>query len=425
MRWSDRTANEQLIASLWRSGHIRSERVAAAFAAVPRHVFLPHLEPQAAYRDEAHVTKWDGKGRPVSSSSQPAIMAVMLEQLGVLPGQRVLEIGAGTGYNAALLSHLVGDSGSVVTVDIDEEVALDARSRLSEAGQASVVVECADGSFGWPAGAPFDRIVLTACACDLVPAWIDQLKADGRLVVPLSLRGVERSIAFQRSRDRLVSTSIRPCGFVPMRGAAATRLASVELGEDTRVFLEPTDECPVDGACLHAMLHEPGELVVTGVRVSRKDLLDGVALWLGLYAAPLARLVAYADAPGRTLVPELLSVPPIVATLALTGSTGLAALTRLDEGDQDVFELAVRPFGRDGAGHAVKLARSIGAWEAAGRPASSDLQIDAYVSGSSGQPTAVTTTVDLEHALLAIHWPGAPPHECCRGPESRVADFNA
>jgi protein-L-isoaspartate(D-aspartate) O-methyltransferase len=127
--------------------------IAGAFLAVPRHLFLPGVPPERAYRDEAIATKIEG-GLPVSSSSQPAIMAIMLEQLDVRPGMRVLEIGAGTGYNAALLQHLVGQRGRVVTIDIDPEVVGWARERLAAAGYPEVVVIEGDGADGWPAEAP-------------------------------------------------------------------------------------------------------------------------------------------------------------------------------------------------------------------------------------------------------------------------------
>src|SRR3712207_5192779 len=100
-----------------RDGHITTAPVAEAFRAVPRHLFLPGVPPEAVYQDEAIVTN-RLEGVPVSSSSQPAIMAIMLERLDLRPGQRVLEIGAGTGYNAALIAEIVGPGGRVITVDL-------------------------------------------------------------------------------------------------------------------------------------------------------------------------------------------------------------------------------------------------------------------------------------------------------------------
>src|SRR5919197_269664 len=118
--------NRQLVAYLLETGVLRDGAVRDAFAATPRHLFLPDLNLDEVYQDAAIPTKRGSRGEPISSSSQPAIMAIMLEQLRVKPGQRVLEIGAGTGYNAALLAHLVDSGGRVVTLDYDEDLCGDA-----------------------------------------------------------------------------------------------------------------------------------------------------------------------------------------------------------------------------------------------------------------------------------------------------------
>jgi protein-L-isoaspartate(D-aspartate) O-methyltransferase len=167
--WQHR--RDQLVDGLLQAGHVSSERVAAAFRVVPRHVFVPGIEPERAYRDEAFPIKYDRGGRPVSSSSQPAIMARMLDQLDVQPGHRVLEIGTGSGYNAALLAHVVGETGAVVSVDIDADIAADARERLAACGVSQVTVGCGDGGLGWSEHAPYDRIIATVGAWDISPAW--------------------------------------------------------------------------------------------------------------------------------------------------------------------------------------------------------------------------------------------------------------
>lgn len=151
-----------LVNKLQESGHVSSERVASAFRTIPRHMFVPGVEPARAYRDEPLVIKSDALGIPISSSSQPAIMARMLEQLDVHPGHRVLEIGTGSGYNAALLAHLVGGTGTVVSVDIDDDLVDDARARLADCGVSRVTVGCGDGGLGWTEHAPYDRIIATA-----------------------------------------------------------------------------------------------------------------------------------------------------------------------------------------------------------------------------------------------------------------------
>jgi SAM-dependent methyltransferase len=115
-------------------------------------------------------------GMPVSECEQPAIVAVMLEQLGLEPGQRVLEIGAGTGQTAALMAHIVGESGQVITLDIEPDLVSSAREHLAAAGLARVQVVCADGAYGLPEAAPFDRIILTVGSPDITTAWREQLR---------------------------------------------------------------------------------------------------------------------------------------------------------------------------------------------------------------------------------------------------------
>ena len=163
------TLQQQLIEHLKQSGALHDVRVEEAFRAVPRHLFLPDLPLSEVYRDQAIPTKQIA-GAYVSSSSQPAMMAIMLEQLDLRPGLRVLEIGAGTGYNAALLAYLVGEQRQVFTLDIDEDIVEGARIHLAAAGFARVRVICGDGGLGYPPAAPYDRIVLTVGSGDIPPA---------------------------------------------------------------------------------------------------------------------------------------------------------------------------------------------------------------------------------------------------------------
>jgi len=134
----------------------------------------------------------------------------------------VLEIGAATGYNAALMAHIVGESGHVVTVDIEFDVVEDARRHLSAAGHGCVKAISADGGHGYLDDAPYDRIIATTGAWDIPPAWREQLKPGGRLVLPLSIRGGKQGIvSFDNEGDRLTSGKIRPTGFILLRGAFA------------------------------------------------------------------------------------------------------------------------------------------------------------------------------------------------------------
>jgi protein-L-isoaspartate(D-aspartate) O-methyltransferase len=146
------------------------------------------------------------------------MVAQMLEQLRVEAGDRVLEIGTATGYNAALLAHLAGSAGRVVTVEIEEDLAERARQSLAETGYPEVRVVRGDGRLGIPESAPYDRIVVTAGVRQVAPAWIDQLAEGGRMVVPLvNPFGDGMAVLFEKVGGELEARSGRPCAFVPLR----------------------------------------------------------------------------------------------------------------------------------------------------------------------------------------------------------------
>ncbi|HEY7342472.1 MAG TPA: methyltransferase domain-containing protein [Ktedonobacterales bacterium] len=220
---------QELVEKLRRDGVLRDDAVERALCAVPRHLFLPDAPLEAAYSDNAILTH-EEDGVPISSASQPAIVAIMLQQLGIEPGMRVLEIGAGTGYNAALLAELAGPTGHVTTVDIGEEIAAEARAYLDAAGYGRVRVIAADGAAGWPEDAPYDRIELTVGATDITPAWYEQLAEGGLLTLPLWLGMSDASVAFRKRGEAFYSESLAPCGFMRLRGAEKSAMQWVALG---------------------------------------------------------------------------------------------------------------------------------------------------------------------------------------------------
>jgi protein-L-isoaspartate(D-aspartate) O-methyltransferase len=189
---------------------VRDPRVLAAMREVPRHLFVPPDQQHLAYEDLPRPIGYD------QTISQPYIVALMTELVRPRPGDRALEVGTGSGYQAAVLSRLVSQ---VYTIEIVEPLGRAAEKRLKELGYANVTVRVGDGYAGWPDGAPFDLIVVTA-APDHVPApLLAQLKPGGRLVIPVGpvsavqeLRLIERDAAGQ---DR--TTVVAPVAFVPLR----------------------------------------------------------------------------------------------------------------------------------------------------------------------------------------------------------------
>lgn len=228
---------ELLIDNLRLNDALHDTEVERAMRIVPRHLFLPSVSPRDAYADIAVPTRWEDN-HPVSSASQPAMVAIMLEQLSVARGMRVLEIGAGTGYNAALLAELVGPTGSVTTLDIDIDIVEEAVEHLANAGYTHIEAIATDGGAGWAPGAPYDRIILTVGASDIAPAWFEQLVDGGLIVVPLWLGGVEASIAFRKRGDVLESEALALCGFMRLRGEEAGDEQWETLANGRRLFGE-------------------------------------------------------------------------------------------------------------------------------------------------------------------------------------------
>ncbi|HEY8292646.1 MAG TPA: methyltransferase domain-containing protein [Thermomicrobiales bacterium] len=261
------THRTALIAQLEGEGVLHDASVRAAMLAVPRHRFLPDESLDRAYANDAIATKFAGEVS-ISSASQPAMVALMLEQLALEPGMHVLEIGAGTGYNAALLRTLVGPTGRVTTVDIDADITDGARAHLASIGIADIDIITGDGAAGYALNAPYDRIILTVNAGDIAPAWFAQLKPDGMLLLPLSIGPAQFSIAFVKADGVLHSRSLQPCSFMPLRGsmgddAAGARTITAAPG----LRLMMTNAAAPDAGRIAALLEAaPVPHAITGVR---------------------------------------------------------------------------------------------------------------------------------------------------------------
>jgi protein-L-isoaspartate(D-aspartate) O-methyltransferase len=391
-------ARARLVTELNLRGGGLSRTVQEAFARVPRHIFVPEVGAAAAYRDEAFVIKCGPDGLPVSSSSQPAMMAIMIEQLGLLPGHRVLEIGTGSGYNAAVMAEVVGPGGQVVTIDIDPELVTRARSSLCEAGYDAVVVLCADGGYGDPAGAPFDRIVVTAGAWDIAPAWLEQLGPAGRLVLPLSLRGIQLSVALERAGQDWVSRSAWRCGFVRMLGAFAGPEHVLRLDEPQPLFAQMSDGGPVDGSALRRALAGPTTNVpIAPALAGLADVAD-LDLWLTVTSPDLARLTVLA-APGDWLrLAPILPVGGLVSHAMDPGRIGIAVLLpgetpRIGPAGPVSPGIVFSGFGPGGGALASSLADQAEEWAGLGRPGARELELTIRRIASEPTHAAPATNV--------------------------------
>jgi protein-L-isoaspartate(D-aspartate) O-methyltransferase len=198
---------QRMVEQQLKSRGIKDGRVLAAMAKVPREEFIPADQRAEAYQDGPLPIGYD------QTISQPYIVALMTEQLQPKPDDRVLEIGTGSGYQAAILAELVAD---VYTIEIVEPLAKTAEAALQRLGYKNVHLKVGDGYKGWPGEGPFDAIIVT-CAPDNVPQpLIDQLKDGGRMVIPVGERFAQQLYLLEKKNGQLKESVTLPVRFVPM-----------------------------------------------------------------------------------------------------------------------------------------------------------------------------------------------------------------
>ncbi len=403
-----------MVTALRSAGRLHDPGIEEAFRAIPRHEFLPDLAVTDAYADEAvAVQRVDGVA--TSSASQPSMMAIMLEQLDVRPGDRVLEIGAGTGYNAALLARIVGSTGSVTAVDIDAELIDSAARHLEAAGVSGVELVCADGALGFAPRAPYDRIVLTVGSSDVRGEWVTQLAPEGRLLLPLALRGSQLSVALDLGPDGVLrSDSVRGCAFIRLRGVGAAPESVLPIGGGVSMQVPEEGVASGTGAVVAAALAAPGPVRAAGVPLGPQDVWDGFGLWLALHDPLAIRLFVGDerdpgddDPSGRGIGPAAAMFP--VGTgfvgLALVGPGPGLALAGPLGGRRWPRPAGVHAFGVDGAVPAQRMLTALAAWDAAGRPGAGALQL-LVAPGPIPLEPLPAAVVTLPSAVVAASWPG-------------------
>lgn len=187
---------------------VKDSLVLNAMKNVPRHLFVPEHEQKNAYKDEARSI---GQGQTIS---QPYIVAFMTEELHVGPDDRVLEIGTGSGYQAAILGQIVD---TVFSIEIIDELANSAKRKIDELNYHNIIIKQGDGYLGWPEKAPFDAIIVTAAPPTIPPLLLDQLKIGGRMILPVG-KYVQELVIVSKTESGHSMESVLPVRFVPMTG---------------------------------------------------------------------------------------------------------------------------------------------------------------------------------------------------------------
>jgi protein-L-isoaspartate(D-aspartate) O-methyltransferase len=399
---SEAAFRDALVDKLLADGMITAPAVESAFRRVPRATFTPMGTPlEVVYNaDDAVTTKKNEYGVVISSVSAPFIQAQMIEQAEIESGMSVLEVGSG-GYNAALLAEVVGPDGLVVSMDIDKDVTDRAKAALAEAGYgARVRVVLGDAEHGVPDVERFDRIIVTVGAWEIAPSWLEQLADGGRIVLPLRMKGVTRTIAFRRDGDRLISTSAQVAGFVAMQGdgAHAEKVYELPNGHGRAIKLRFDDGKLEHPHLLDKVLATERKAVWSGATIGRSTSFATLHLWFASFLDGFCRIAAD---DGISMADEGESWFPFGAVR----DDSFAYLVVRPAADGVEFGALAYGLHAEEAGQA--LAEQIQAWDEIARngPAPT-FGVYSINTDRSAFPER-TGVVTKDHSLITISWPAA------------------
>ncbi|MFD5310102.1 methyltransferase, FxLD system [Streptomyces ardesiacus] len=355
-----------LVDQLRADGHARTPAVETALRTVPRHVFVPDASLEDAYANAPVHIKYDTDGTSISCASQPGVVALTLDQLEAQPGERILELGAGTGYNAGLLAHLVGENGHVTTLDVDDDLVEGTRAHLAAAGITNVEAVTRDGALGYAEASPYDRIIATVGAHGVPHAWLQQLAPGGRLLVPQRLKGtVSRSIAYEQRDGRWVSLGSEMNTFMPLRrGIADDDRRVIPLSTDGAVRLQAPAGLNIDADALAGVLDQPRTEEWTGMTVRAMESPE----WMELFVtcslpSGLIRMLFPQSAKGT-----LLTEDPYPSSTAVVDKGAVTYLARrlskekTHDGDR-LWEFGVIGHGPGSDELAARVADAIRTWD--------------------------------------------------------------
>lgn len=403
---SPESLRDAMITKIKDAGYPLRDEVERALRSVQRHLFVPDTPLDEAYANDIVVTKRAADDQVLSCLSQPSIVALQLGQLDVQPRHRVLEVGAGAGYNAALLAHLAGPHGHVTAIDVDADLVDEARQRLAIAGVGNVDVVLGDGALGHQPGAAYDRIVATVGVYGIPGSWFAQLAPTGRLVAPVRLRGsVSRSIAFERDDDGVWrSVDHQMCGFVPLReGSANDPRQIIALTKDSTARLQLNQEHTVDPAGLVGVFSRPRYEAWTGALFGPMQSVEWLYLWLAcvLDTSVCSMRVERAAVDAGWVEPMF-----GWGAMAVPGDGELAYLTwrvaGYTEDNAKIMEVGVIGHSDAGAELVHHIAEEVRTWNAQHR--NPTIQFEIPPTAATAQPQTGRFVLDRPQHPLAVIW---------------------
>lgn len=394
--------NIALIEELKSFGSIISPSTESAFQNIPRHLFVGRSEQKRAYTNYgvAVYSRWK-KWR--TTASQPSMVAEMIEELQLQSGQKVLEIGAGTGYNSALMKYIIGEEGEVVTIDFNKELTDLAVRNISKTNVSDIKVVCGDGWLGYSNLAPYDRIILTASTWDISPAWYEQIRLNGRFVLPLSIKGLQFITVVNSKGDRLEGSLNVPCGFMRMKGSFAEPFHAISLSypENEISQLQIYGQNSVskkEVSKIEKIINTSQGFKIFSVSeftASWDDFINGIRLWIALKNENFCILVA----PGN---------PWYGYSVGFWNKECICLLNpgKYPGEKTKSIQLEIMTLGKDPEGkHSHKLIEQIRTWITIGRPRSNQFKLRAYPKENSYTSFSNETVILAKYMAFVFNCP--------------------
>jgi protein-L-isoaspartate(D-aspartate) O-methyltransferase len=391
---SAESSSLRLLRHLDASVHAPQGFIRAALARVPRALFLPSWASDSAYLDTP-ITILGNDNSVRSVCSQPSAIVAMLDLLNAQPGQAILEIGGGTGFNAALLGEIVGPSGRVDSLEIECDLAECGNKTIRSLGIQNTTVVHGNGMKGGM-NPPYDGIIVSTGISDIPEAWIQQLSPGGRIVCPLVLGpGIQKGVGFCKVGEELQSFRLIDCSFMPIVGDAEWPTTTLTNGQG--IWIECSSSLQIKWGDVSKWLHTSKRSSVPIGALRRSEILSGFDLWLALHAeGNCCVATSLAGRPDSNLIPEVFcyegGAANTACTRGLVTTQGIALLSVLTEGEYNSeITLGITCGGEDVTSN--KLVELLSKWDAVGRPGLANWQVTMLTQCNVG-------STDDEHSVL-------------------------